>query len=164
MFKNKINIKNIIVMIVFSSLLGFGYNILSPDGLPFIYEEKQFQEYSGDNEIEPTSAPLLITLEQTMEFYEKGHTFIDARDRWDFAEGRIKGAINIPEYSFRKDLEVLAKLDKSSVYIIYCGGDDCDTSKRIAKYLTELNFEKLFIYSGGYFQWRELGLPIETDE
>ena len=158
MISEKINIKTIVIIIVGSISLGLIYNGISANGVPLFYQPDQYQKFSSD--VASGNEPLLISLEQTIKFHDDPNVmFIDARDQWDFAEGHIKGAINIPEFSFAPDSAT--SLNKNVKYVIYCGGDDCDISKRMASELKNLGFNALYIYEKGYDEWNGLGLPIE---
>ncbi len=90
--------------------------------------------------------------------------FIDARDQWDFADGHIPGAINIPEYDFETDNITTASLDKQKRYIVYCHGTDCDVALRLAKELRKINFTNLLIFSGGWNAWIKAGHEIEKGQ
>ncbi len=161
MFLEKINIKTILLLVISSVILGFVYNSLSKFGIPIIFEEKDYEIFSESAGYQ-TTEPLLINLEQAIEFYgEKKVQFIDARDRWDFAESHILGAINIPEYSFDSRNFDTSTLDKNHPYVVYCEGDDCDTSKRLAEELIKLGYSKIFIYEGGFSEWTNLELPVD---
>lgn len=163
MIFRKIDIKKFLVILLGSSILGVLYNSLSPNGLAFIYEEKQYISLSDNNRnmITNNNAPLLITHDQALTFFTDGVRFIDARDGWDFAEGHIPGALNIPEYKFTPNDSIANSLSKSEKYVIYCGGDDCDTSKRLSEELLKLGFKELYIYLDGFIKWQESDLPVE---
>jgi len=97
--------------------------------------------------------------------YNSGRAlFVDARDKWDFAEGHIKNAVNIPEYSFDKSNPILKTIPKNKTIITYCGGDDCEMSEKLAEYLFELGYEKVFVFFGGWNEWQAANYPTETGE
>ncbi|RJP67238.1 MAG: rhodanese-like domain-containing protein [Ignavibacteriales bacterium] len=112
-----------------------------------------------------TSKPTFIKLNQALKLYNSGRAlFVDARDKWDFADGHIKGAINIPEYSFDKSNPVLKSIPKNKTIITYCGGDDCEMSEKLAEYFYELGYKKVFIFFGGWNEWKAANYPTETGE
>ena len=90
--------------------------------------------------------------------------FVDARDRWDFNEGHIPGALNIEEYNFEEYLPEVLKFAKNKNYIVYCDGDDCDTSERLAFKLVELGFTRVYVYEEGWKNWTSKGFDIEKSE
>ncbi len=162
-----INFKNIAIIIIVSSALGFIYNAIRKDSIPLLRVQKgiEFIDEIPIDEISTGAALDLqlkgIKLETAYRlFLSENATFIDARDQWDFAEAHIRGAINIPEFSFDPNDSNINDLDKQASYIIYCSGDDCDTSKRLAEELMKLNFENILIYVGGFLEWQSAGYPI----
>ena len=165
---NQIKLVNITIIVLVSASLGFIYNFISPDGLPLLRQEIQIEtvELTGNHINEDTSNALKgINLISAFTLFEsKKAVFIDARDQWDFAEGHIPGAINIPEFSFEPDNEQVQKMDRAAMYVIYCDGDDCDVSKRLAQELSKLSFTNLYVYVGGFREWLENEKPVEASE
>ncbi len=161
-------LKNVAIIFLVSFFLGFIYNFISPDGLPLIREEIKIDtvELTGNHSSEEASDNLKgINFNSAMELLESGNAvFIDARDQWDYSEGHIPGAINIPEFSFDPESQVVQQLDKDVVYVVYCDGDDCDISKRLSKELLKLSFSNLYVYVGGFREWIENSKPVEASE
>lgn len=165
------NIKNLILIIVTSLAMGFLYNFLSPNGLPLIRKEMKieyvadstFSEYHTDFENDDIVIKGL-SLEQTYDIYSKKLAiFIDSRDQWEYSESHISGAINISEFSFEPDDPKVTTLTKDEMYVIYCDGDDCDVSKRLAAELMKLGFTKVYVFLGGIYEWIDIGYPVEGD-
>lgn len=165
------NTKNITLIIIVSVVTGFVYNHLSPSGLPLIRKEMEIEfvsdstfsqsvNDSGDENIVIKG----LTIEQTYDLYTKNMAaFIDARDQWEYGESHIEGAINIPEFSFEPDDPKVKQLDKEQLYILYCDGDDCDISKRLAMELMKLGFTKVYVFLGGIYKWVDAGYPVEGE-
>jgi rhodanese-related sulfurtransferase len=78
---------------------------------------------------------------------------IDVRQASHFAAGHIEGAVNIPYYTLREEVN---ELDKSKTYLTYCP-DGCGAPARI---MEEANFQKIYDISGGYNRWVGEGFPI----
>lgn len=109
--------------------------------------------------------PVFIKAEQAYKLYKQGKTlFVDARDKWDFADGHIKGAINIPEYSFDKSNPILKTIPKGKIIVTYCGGDDCEMSEKLGDYLFELGYKNVFIFFGGWKEWQAANYPSGAGE
>ena len=158
--KNKINFKAILGILISSILLGILYNTFSSDGIDFIRKEIKidFVEIGETSKNENLKG---INISQTMDLYnKKSAIFIDARDQWEFSDAHILGAVNIPEFSFSKDDSTLSDISKSSILVIYCDGDDCDTSKRLAKQISDFGYENIYVFLGGMKSWIEAELPI----
>ena len=166
------NRKNFLIIIILSIFTGFLYNLFSGNGLPLIREEMNI-EYVADSTFNnfhngTANDEIVIkglNLEQTYELYSKQlAVFIDARDQWEYAESHIMGSINIPEFSFEPDNPKVKGLVRDQIYVIYCDGDDCDVSKRLATELMELGFTRIYVFLGGIYEWLEAGYPTEGDE
>ncbi len=163
--KNKVDIKKIFYILAFSVFLGLIYNFISVTGIDFIRKPQLAQTLKSTDIIDEADSSKhlkAITLAQAIEiFSNKKAIFIDARDQWDFADGHIKGAINIPEFSFNSNNKKLAGISKDEILIVYCSGDDCSVSKRLTSKLLDLGYLKSYVYLGGIKEWAEANLPIE---
>ena len=162
---NKINIKALILIVVSSVILAIIYNSFSDDGIPFIREPlivKTVNIISDENNSEELQG---LNLDQVVKLHSnKTAIFIDARDQWEYSNRHIAGAINIPEFSFTPEDKTLTSVSKESLIIVYCDGDNCDTSKRLAEELMKLGYKKMYVYLGGFKEWMEADLPIESGE
>ena len=158
---NKINYKNILLILLLSVVLGFIYNTFSVNGINLIRKPILVKSVTlGEAENELNNI-LGLDLAQALTFYNKNLAiFIDARDQWDFAEAHIKGAINIPEFSFTKDDSLLKSISNDNLLLVYCDGDDCDTSKRLANEIVKLGYKNVYVFLGGLKEWKEAQLPI----
>ena len=159
---NKNNI-NVILSIVFSSIiLGFIYNSFSDDGISWIRNEIKVEIVDTDSTITSEGTLKGLSLAQTIQLHSKNlAVFIDARDQWEFSEGHIAGAVNIPEFSFEEDNADLKSIDQDAIIVVYCDGDDCDTSKRLAAQIFNLGYDNIFVFLGGFNEWKNSGLQIE---
>lgn len=80
--------------------------------------------------------------------------FFDARNEHEFAEGTIPRAKNIFAMDFEKHIPYIFTLDKNSRVVVFCGGGDCDLSHELSDKLIQFGFTKVFIYLGGYTEWK----------
>ena len=158
MLKN-INIKAVLGILLLSIFMGIFYNSFSSDGIDFIRNEVIINYVKlGENITENNLRG--IDLAQTIKlFNEKSALFIDARDQWDFKKKHITGAINIPEFSFASNEPKLSNISKDQLIIVYCSGDDCDISKRLAVQMSEIGYNNLYVFVGGITAWTEADLP-----
>lgn len=163
--KNKTNYKVVISIVLSSLFLGIIYNYFSADGIPFIRKELIVNFVSLDR-LDSTSTELKgLQLGQVFKLYEQNNAiFIDARDQWEFSESHIKGALNIPEFSFTVNDSNIHKVDKESLLVIYCDGDDCDISKRLTNELMKIGYKNSYVFLGGLKEWADAELPIEKGE
>ena len=152
----------IISIIIVSFIFGVGYNAVSTESLSLLYQKPvEHTVEEVDSLLRETtilSVPEYINLESAKEMYDRGIIFIDARDEEEFAEGHIKGAILAPS---TPELVQLFS-DRSSAIVTYCSGGDCDVSQELAEELMyDWEYERIFVYLGGWPQWESAGFPIE---
>jgi len=151
-------IGQIIVIAITSTVLSLTLNAVRPDGIPLLAKELAVAEEIEYDTAEPRL--LAITLDQALEFYQKGTVFVDAREPEYYQEGHIKGAWNIPFF-----LELVFKLDslqgKDAPMVIYCSGDECGSSEDLAYELQAEGFSNLLVFKGGWTAWNTSGHPTE---
>ncbi|PID59636.1 MAG: hypothetical protein CR986_05050 [Ignavibacteriae bacterium] len=149
-----------IIIISSSIFLGIIYNLISVDGIPFI--RKPIKVTSQKEEVNENNI-LEVNLAQVIQLRTQINVIIiDARDQWDYAEAHIEGAVSIPEFSFTKNNHELSKISRKEILIIYCSGDDCNVSKRLAQRLIKLGYKNTYVYLGGIEEWENANLPIAT--
>jgi rhodanese-related sulfurtransferase len=115
----------------------------------------------------PTMAntPLPVGLLQAKElFNRKEAVFVDARDGLLFSQGHIKGAVLMPlGESDVKLVQFMVKVPPSVTLVAYCNGYDCRDSMTLGSKLIEKGYRKVYVYAGGYPEWKDAGLPIERE-
>jgi rhodanese-related sulfurtransferase len=104
--------------------------------------------------------PRLISLSQAYELYRNKILFIDARNAEEFADGHIAGAINLPLFSLDQYSDKLKTIDKTEPVVTYCEGADCDMSIRLGNELFAKGFKKVFVFFGGWEEWKKADYPI----
>lgn len=112
------------------------------------------------SETNTISEPKAITLSQAYSFYNANGKFIDARESYDYEEGHITGAINIPYYEFEEYKNELDILSKDEPVVTYCSGTDCDLSILLGNQLTSMGYKKVFIFFGGWPEWIDANYPV----
>jgi len=105
--------------------------------------------------------PKAIKLDQAYVLYNKGITFIDARDTSDFYAGHIKNSINIPFDDFDNYKQRLDQLPKEKPLVIYCAGTDCDLSILLGHLLFEMGYKKVYVFFGGWVDWINAKYPVD---
>lgn len=157
---------------VFICVVGLSFNAFHKNSLPLDYTKmpvppsesgKDPNRQSPENK--PDCEPYPVFIDQAKEIFDAGTSiFIDARLENEYQKGHILGALNIPfdkvMYKF-KDLQDQMPVDK--VYVIYCGGADCDTAYEVARYLCLNGYKdgQVLVYEDGYDPWSEFGYPSE---
>jgi rhodanese-related sulfurtransferase len=116
-------------------------------------------------EIPAVGRPVQIQLSAVRQFVDAaGALILDARDPYEYDEGHIPGAINLPYETAVTDPALLESLPAHGRPIItYCGGGTCEVSISLAEELIYFaGHERVAVYVGGYPEWVEAGLPVEV--
>ncbi len=85
--------------------------------------------------------------------------FLDSRTREKYLDGHILGAINIPFESGERFTEEQIAFPREKTLIVYCDGNECQSSVLLAKALAEHGFEDIRVFFGGWVEWMAAGLP-----
>ncbi|MBU0481545.1 MAG: hypothetical protein KKG47_10615 [Proteobacteria bacterium] len=139
--------------------IGMGYRnvLVYAEGMP-VWEEKGMPIYAGPNYEERIETTKIAPADLDALIKSGADTFqlVDVRDREEFAEGHIPGAINIPVASFASQSEVL---DKKKQIIVYCnsGGRSYNAYRKLMK----LGYKK--INQAIFADWKEAGLPVTSN-
>lgn len=86
------------------------------------------------------------------------YVVVDVRTDKEYADGHIKGAINVDYYGdFEKIVEKTLK-DKNEPYILYCRSGV--RSANSAKVLEKLGYKDISNMEGGFLAWEDAGKPV----
>lgn len=115
-------------------------------------------------EIPESDRPIQISLGNLRRYFEAGAVLlIDARDPDEYADGHIAGAVNLPLDVAATDLSMLESLSTGGRPVVtYCGGGTCEISLTLAHELIAAGQRRVLVFMGGYPEWVEAGLPVET--
>jgi molybdopterin/thiamine biosynthesis adenylyltransferase/rhodanese-related sulfurtransferase len=83
---------------------------------------------------------------------------LDVRERDEWEEGHIPGAVHIPRGFLESQVEN-AVPDRSTPVIVYCAGGA--RSAFAAKSLEELGYENVVSLAGGFTEWKRSGFPFD---
>ena len=123
------------------------------------------ESWTGVKHSAPTAdlLPRPLGIMQVKEFFDRREGyFLDARDVVVFAGGHIKGARSLPLGEFDTRLpEFLKQVPKTMPLIIYCNGYGCHDSMDLGKKLIQAGYWEIYVFEGGYPEWREAGYPVE---
>ena len=99
-------------------------------------------------------------------FAQGAIVFIDARNDEHYQKGHIPGAWQFDRYHPENYLAaVLPVCQLAQQVVVYCAGGDCEDSEFAALFLrdsAQVPGEKLFVFTGGWNEWTERALPVET--
>jgi rhodanese-related sulfurtransferase len=112
-------------------------------------------------EVAAFTEPKAIKLDQAYTLFNKGITFVDAREESDYLAGHITNSINIPFDDFDNYKQKLNQLSKEKPMVIYCAGTDCDLSILLGNLLFEKGYKKVYVFFGGWIDWLNANYPVE---
>ncbi|HVM15998.1 MAG TPA: molybdopterin-synthase adenylyltransferase MoeB [Gaiellaceae bacterium] len=84
--------------------------------------------------------------------------FVDVRERDEWEEGHIPGALHVPRGYLESRIEQLAP-DRDRPLVVYCAGGS--RSAFAARTLQELGYTRAASLRGGYTDWKRSGLPTQ---
>ena len=83
-----------------------------------------------------------------------GTLFVDVRERDEWEEGHLPGAVHVPRGFLEQRIEQLAP-DREAPIVLYCAGGS--RSAFAAKSLQELGYTNVVNLAGGYTDWKRNG-------
>lgn len=174
----KADIVVMILLISASMMIGGLLNQLREDRLPLRYQThiEQIDEIARqiNADIEPKLPTdnehniLRLTLPEFAEFVESCRGLVvDARPEIFYERGHVPGALSLSRINF-KEAYVLLKskleVNRSGQIVVYCAGYACHDSEIVCTALAKLGYNNIMIFSGGWSEWTEAGLPEETSQ
>ena len=113
----------------------------------------------------------LVSADDVVKLQASGAVVIDSRVAPEYAEGHIKGAINVPyreksnkavDFDASQDDFNLAKLpaDKAATVVIYCNGPECWKSYKASVAAIKGGYTNVQWYRLGFPDWKSKNLPI----
>ena len=147
-----------LLVILTASVLGFSYTALSEKGY--------FQQKKSSNRLRQLAAlaPAMVSLEEAKVLYHSGAVFLDARHPFEYRQGHIRAAVNIPIGDFEKKKDVLIKISQGKTLVTYCDGVECNSSIALAAKLHEAGYQNVKIFFSGWQDWTSNKLPTETSQ
>jgi molybdopterin/thiamine biosynthesis adenylyltransferase/rhodanese-related sulfurtransferase len=107
----------------------------------------------------PEWTPLQVkqALDQQSGSDEQEIVLVDVREKHEWNEGYIPGAIHVPRGFLELQIEE-AVPDKSKTVVLYCAGGV--RSLMAGRTLQQMGYQNAISMSGGYGQWKNSGLPF----
>jgi len=103
-----------------------------------------------------------VAIDEVKNRVERGEnwTLLDVREREEYREGHLEGAISLPRGFLEMRVEE-SVADKSTPVIAYCAGGV--RSLIAARTLKEMGYENVVSMSGGYTAWKNAGYKWVAD-
>jgi sulfur-carrier protein adenylyltransferase/sulfurtransferase len=102
-----------------------------------------------------------IDASHARELIDEGSAVVDVRERDEWDEGHLPGAVHVPRGHLESRIE-RAEPDKERTVILYCSSGN--RSAFAAKALEELGYERAVSLAGGFTDWKRNGFPVEIPE
>ncbi|MGM0452944.1 MAG: rhodanese-like domain-containing protein [Thermodesulfobacteriota bacterium] len=146
-------------ILAFSVVLGLGVNHFRDGGIPLVRQaNQQSATPSAAGDRSDISINRAARLHQ-----EDAAVFIDARAESEYRAGHIKAALNVPWHKAEEMfVEIAPDIPREKPVITYCDGASCNSSDKLAEFLTDLGFEQVFVLPNGWSRWQEKGLPTAS--
>ncbi len=93
---------------------------------------------------------------------DKRFLFLDARHPSVFRRAHIPGSVSFFDLEFKQRIQAFrdtVPLDRPLV--AYCDGAECRSSELLAKALAEAGFKYVYLFFGGWAEWRDANKPVE---
>jgi rhodanese-related sulfurtransferase len=123
----------------------------------------------------PTSLPgaKIISAAEARVLIAKGMPVYDVRVEEEYLTAHVPGSISVPykegsakevDFDQGDDQFALNKLpkDKNAPFIMYCDGTICWKSYKSTTMAIKAGWNNIYWFRGGFPEWQEAGLPIET--
>jgi rhodanese-related sulfurtransferase len=156
-------IKEVSMIMALALAAGFFVNSLSPRGINLIGASGRLlagtpKSRDQDSVFEnPETARAILQKKEAL--------FVDARPAEAFRDGHIPGALSFPVQGFdEKIVSFWEKVPADSPIVVYCSGQRCEDSHRLAEMLTDAGYRNIRVFSGGYAGWVNAGFPISVGE
>jgi len=146
-----------LVIIIFACTVALFGNVIRKDGIPIILRPS---DISGREEKSNS-----ISLAEAKEMLDTGMGFfIDSRSEEAYHQGHIFNALNLPEEKFEDIFEEVKSLipdNAEFTLIVYCGGEECESSTKLARKLKDYGYVNVRVFFGGWNEWNKAGYPTE---
>lgn len=164
-----------LVLTAISLVVGCLVNVLRTRPLPWVYQSRAEAMESALNRVADTQPPVASTdagepthevrLDEFQSFVaEHKGIVLNARAASFYREAHVPGALNLPRESFADAYPALRPTlepSKDKPIAIYCSGADCPDSQLLSDTLAKLGYRRLLIYTSGWEEWSQTGLPQE---
>jgi rhodanese-related sulfurtransferase len=117
-------------------------------------------------EIPLLDRPIQIEIDAVKQLFDAGAALIiDARDREEYLEGHITGALNLIFDEVTAEPERMENLDPGArPIVVYCSGGTCEVSLDLAWELIAAGQSRVVVYVGGFDEWAAAGYPVTRGE
>lgn len=157
--------KGITALLIISICCALAYNFWSDSGISLKgqWDKSQGVVSSMEKNTVVDGSREINDLDTMLELVNaKLCTVVDVRSNAQFGEGHIPGAVLLPIETFDQMIgEFFVEYPLDTCLVLYCAGRECLDSHRVAHSLETFGFTHIRIFSGGFVEWMEGGMPVE---
>jgi len=145
-----------------SFIISFVINFSRTDRIPIIAVPlKKIEDIGQINEKMSNAIIREISIDIAKDLFDKNMLFVDARSEEYYIKGHIPKAVcNDNLDSLITEMDIHITIDDG--FVVYCSDDDCGSSEELAYSLQEQGFSNIYLFKGGWKQWVDNNLPIES--
>ena len=156
------SLHQIYLYFIISLFISNSFNLIRSDSIPYIAEELEKIKNIGQiNEKISVSMIREIDIDIAKKLFQKNILFIDARAEQYYNEGHIPRAICNDDIE-KLIYEIEKRTSFDAGFVVYCSDNDCGSSEELAISLQDQGFMNIFLFKGGWKQWMENNLPVNT--
>jgi len=96
--------------------------------------------------------------------HDAGAVFVDAREKAEFEQARVPGAINVPALDAAANRPGIdfSFLGRPAEIVVYCDGPSCGAAAMLAEAIRKRGYGRiLYILENGLPGWEAAGHPVE---
>ena len=157
-------VRQTIAILCISFLCSFAFNAFSPNGIGVL--DNPWSRNSLVNNSEEDEPIVFVDFNRACQFVENQEGIIlDARNPEDYAKGHLPGAYLLFFYTMNEYYPKLEELLQTSPALLtYCNDLHCEDSEFLANELLNLGYMPIYVYKGGFEDWKSRQMPIEIGE
>ena len=145
-----------------SFITSFVINLSRTNTLPIIADPlEKIENIEQINEKMANPIIREISIDIAKDLFDQNMLFVDARSEEYYLEGHIPKAVcndNLDTLIIKIEKQIA--LDDG--FVVYCRDDDCGSSEELAYLLQEQGFSNIYLFKGGWKQWIDNNLPMES--
>ncbi len=162
------DIRGCIFIIGAALCLAFGVNFISPSGIALFgqWDKDAGVIMAGSGRADQVRAEELNNPLKVLRLIQEGNTIlVDVRRADIYDQGHIPGALSFPLHEFDDILRKFQnQIHKDDSVLVYCSGVTCVDSHDFAARLIQMGYSAVTVYAGGFTEWEEMEVEVETNE
>lgn len=160
------DIKGIVILLMVSLCSAFAFNFWSNEGIAFLgqWDKSRGVVFPKEKNTVVDSHREINNLDTMARFVkDRACTIVDVRTKVQFDQGHLPGAVSVPMADYDQMIgDFFVNYPPGLCLIVYCSGRECHDSHRFADRLETLGYTDLRVFSGGFPEWEQGGLTVET--